>query len=61
MPYVTAAQASVLIKSAMAISNELIASSFPEITRKILDELTGTWDFDVSSPLRAAAAEHEIR
>ena len=51
LPYVTAAQASVLIKSAMAISNELIASSFPEITRKILDELTGTWDFDVSSPL----------
>ena len=51
VPYVTAAQASVLIKSAMAISNELIASSFPEITRKILDELTGTWDFDVSSPL----------
>ena len=27
VPYVTAAQASVLIKSAMAISNELIASS----------------------------------
>jgi len=51
LPYVTAAQASALMKSAMAISNELIAASFPEITRKIVDDLSGTWDFDVSSPL----------
>jgi hypothetical protein len=51
LPYVTAAQASALMKSAMAISDELIASSFPEMTRKLQDELSGTWDFDVSSPL----------
>jgi hypothetical protein len=51
LPYVTAAQASALMKSAMAISNELIATSFPEITKTIVDDLTGTWDFDVSSPL----------
>ncbi|HTN49605.1 MAG TPA: DUF1631 family protein [Burkholderiaceae bacterium] len=35
----------------MAISDELIAGSFPGMTRVILDELSGTWDFDVSSPL----------
>jgi Protein of unknown function (DUF1631) len=51
LPYVTAAQASALMKSAMAISNELIATAFPDITKTILDELSGTWDFDVSSPL----------
>ncbi len=51
LPYVTAAQASALMKSAMAISNELIATSFPEITKAIVEDLTGTWDFDVSSPL----------
>ncbi|MCU0768170.1 MAG: DUF1631 domain-containing protein [Burkholderiaceae bacterium] len=51
VPYVTAAQASALMKSAMAIANELIATSFPDITKAILDELSGTWDFDVSSPL----------
>jgi len=51
LPYVTAAQASALMKSAMAISNELIATAFPGIMRTISEELTGTWDFDVSSPL----------
>ena len=51
LPYVTAAQASALIKSAMAISNELISAAFPEITRSLVESLSGTWDFDVSSPL----------
>jgi hypothetical protein len=51
LPYVTAAQASALIKSAMAISNELISAAFPEITSSIVEGLSGTWDFDVSSPL----------
>ncbi len=51
LPYVTAAQASALMKSAMAISNELISSAFPEITSSIVEGLSGTWDFDVSSPL----------
>ena len=51
LPYVTAAQASALMKSAMAISNELVATSFPDIVKSIQEELTGTWDFDVSSPL----------
>ena len=35
----------------MAISNELVATAFPDITKAIQEELTGTWDFDVSSPL----------
>ncbi len=48
---ITAAQASALMKSAMAISNELMSVAFPGICKSILDDLTGTWDFDVSSPL----------
>lgn len=51
VPYVTASQASALLKSGMAISNELIGAAFPEIAKTILDELSGKWDFDVGSPL----------
>ena len=51
VPFVTAAQASALLKSGMAISNELISAAFPEIAKTILDELSGKWDFDVGSPL----------
>ena len=35
----------------MAISNELIGAAFPELSKTILDELSGKWDFDVGSPL----------
>lgn len=51
VPFVTAAQASALLKSGMAISNELIGAAFPEFAKTILDELSGKWDFDVGSPL----------
>ena len=51
VPYVTAAQASALLKSGMAISNELIGTAFPELAKTILDDLSGKWDFDVGSPL----------
>lgn len=51
VPYVTASQASALLKSGMAISNELIGAAFPEISKQILDELSSKWDFDVGSPL----------
>lgn len=51
VPFVTAAQASALLKSGMAISNELMGAAFPEICKTILDELSGKWDFDVGSPL----------
>ena len=51
VPYVTAAQASALLKSGMAISNELMGAAFPELAKTILDELSGKWDFDVGSPL----------
>ena len=50
-PFVTAAQASALLKSGMAISNELMGAAFPELSKTILDELSGKWDFDVGSPL----------
>jgi hypothetical protein len=50
-PRVTAAQASALLRSAMAISSELIGTAFPEITKSLLEELAGKWDFDVGSPL----------
>jgi uncharacterized protein DUF1631 len=51
VPYVTASQATALLRSAMAISTELISAAFPEITRILLEELSGKWDFDVGSPL----------
>ncbi len=51
VPFVTAAQASALLRSGMAISNELIGAAFPEFARTILDDLSGKWDFDVGSPL----------
>lgn len=51
VPYVTAAQASALLKSGMAISNELMGTAFPELAKTILEELSGKWDFDVGSPL----------
>lgn len=51
MPYVTAAQASALMKSGMAISNELIGTAFPDMVKALLDDLSGKWDFDVGSPL----------
>ena len=51
VPFVTAAQASALLKSGMAISNELIGAAFPEFAKTILDDLSGKWDFDVGSPL----------
>ncbi len=51
VPYVTASQASALLRSGMAISTELISAAFPEITKSLLDDLSGKWDFDVGSPL----------
>jgi len=47
----TAAQASALMKSAMAIHNELMSVAFPDVSKAILDGLTTNWDFDVASPL----------
>jgi hypothetical protein len=51
VPHVTAAQASTLMRSAMAISSELFGAAFPDMTKTLLDELSGKWDFDVGSPL----------
>jgi len=49
--HLTAAQASALLKSAMAIYNELLSAAFPDVSKAILDGLVSNWDFDVSSPL----------
>ncbi|MDH5207462.1 MAG: DUF1631 domain-containing protein [Burkholderiaceae bacterium] len=51
VPHVTASQASALLRSGIAISTELIGAAFPEITKGLLEELSGKWDFDVGSPL----------
>ncbi len=51
IPHVSASQASALLRSGMAISSELIGASFPDITKVLLEELSGKWDFDVGSPL----------
>ena len=51
VPHVTASQASALLRSGIAISTELIGAAFPEITKALLEELSGKWDFDVGSPL----------
>ena len=51
VPHISASQASALLRSAMAISSELIGASFQDITKLLLDELSGKWDFDVGSPL----------
>lgn len=51
LAHLTAAQASALMKSAMAIHNELMSAAFPDVNKAILDGLVSNWDFDVSSPL----------
>lgn len=51
VPYVSASQASALLRSAMAISAELVGHAFPDLVRVLLDDLAGKWDFDVGSPL----------
>jgi hypothetical protein len=51
VPFVSASQATALLKSGLAIASERMGAAFPEIARTILDELSGKWDFDVGSPL----------
>jgi hypothetical protein len=51
VPFVTASQATALLRSGVAIASERMAAAFPEISRAIQEELSGKWDFDVGSPL----------
>ncbi len=51
LPYLSANQSSALLRSAAAISCELMARSFPAIVDLVRDALSTRWDFDVGSPL----------
>src|SRR5215470_7523418 len=51
VPFVSAAQASALLRSGLAIASELIGNAFGSVCRAVQESLTGRWDFDVGSPL----------
>jgi hypothetical protein len=50
-PFVSAAQASALLRSGLAIASELIGNAFGSVCSGVQEGLTGRWDFDVGSPL----------
>ncbi|HTT11955.1 MAG TPA: DUF1631 family protein [Burkholderiaceae bacterium] len=50
-PFVSAAQASALMRSGLAIAGELIGNAFGSVCTAVQESLTGRWDFDVGSPL----------
>jgi hypothetical protein len=47
----SAQQASALLRSGLAIAAELIGNAFSGMSKTVLDELSGRWDFDVGAPL----------
>ena len=51
VPFVSAAQASALLRSGLAIASELIGNGFHSVCNAVQESLTGRWDFDVGSPL----------
>ena len=51
LPYLSANQTQALLKSAAAISCELLSGSFDAIATNVRESLTGRWDFDVGTPL----------
>jgi hypothetical protein len=51
LPYLSANQTQALLKSAAAISCELLSGSFDAIATHVRESLTGRWDFDVGTPL----------
>ncbi|MFZ5538889.1 MAG: DUF1631 family protein [Pseudomonadota bacterium] len=51
LPYLSAAQASALMRSGLAIAIELIGNAFDAICRDVLEELNAKWDFNVGAPL----------
>jgi len=46
LPYVSAAQATTLLRSGLAIAAELIGSSLAAVLKAVLDELNARWDLD---------------
>jgi hypothetical protein len=51
LPYLSASQTQALLKSAAAISCELLSGSFDAIANNVRESLTGRWDFDIGTPL----------
>jgi len=51
LPYLSASQSTALLRSAAAISCELMGASFPRIVELVRDGLATRWDFDIGSPL----------
>jgi hypothetical protein len=51
VPFVSAAQASALLRSGFAVASELIGNAFGSVCAAVQEGLTGRWDFDVGSPL----------
>jgi Protein of unknown function (DUF1631) len=51
LPYLSASQTRALLKSAAAISCELLGGSFEAIVHNVRESLTARWDFDIGTPL----------
>jgi len=47
LPYVSAAQASALLRSGLAIAAELIGAALPAVLKAVTEALDGRWDLDV--------------
>ncbi|HEU0201588.1 MAG TPA: DUF1631 family protein, partial [Burkholderiaceae bacterium] len=50
-PYLSASQASTLLRSGLAIAGELIGNAFDEVCRAVQESLETKWDFGVGGPL----------
>jgi Protein of unknown function (DUF1631) len=51
LPYLSASQTQALLRSAAAISCELLAGSFSSIANAVRETLAARWDFDIGTPL----------
>jgi hypothetical protein len=51
LPYLSASQTRALLKSAAAISCELLSGSFESIAAAVREALAARWDFDIATPL----------
>jgi hypothetical protein len=51
LPYLSASQTQALLRSAAAISCELLGGSFASIASNVRETLASRWDFDIGTPL----------
>ena len=64
LPYLSASQTQALLRSAAAISCELLSGSFESIAASVREALAARWDFDIATPLvqrMLAARSNELR